>query len=65
MVGTAVAVQDVCQRKAWILRRWSPWGMDNAHKGREPRFTLSSSNQLIVQARRAVFGGNLLLSRLI
>ena len=38
------------------------WMADSARKGREPRFTLSSSNQLIVQTRRAVFGENLLLS---
>ena len=36
--------------------------MDSARKGREPRFTFSSSSQLIVQARRAVFGENPLLS---
>lgn len=38
------------------------WMLDSTRKGREPRFTLSSFNQLIVQTRRAVFGENLLLS---
>ena len=38
-----------------------PWMVDSARKGSEPRFTLSSSNQLIVQTRRAVFGEQLFL----
>lgn len=44
-----------------VPRRSLGWRMDDPRKGREPGFTLSSSKQLVVQTRRAIFGRFLLL----
>jgi hypothetical protein len=65
--GCSDSVRSSKQRQtlSWDTSSLATWWMDSTPKGREPRFTLSSSNQLIVQARRAVFGGNLLLSTLL